>query len=60
MKKKTEFVCSACGYSSPKWFGRCPSCGEWDTAREYKVPNKKQSGGREVIKPVARRDVFGG
>lgn len=29
-KKKTKFVCTACGYESAKWMGRCPGCGEWN------------------------------
>lgn len=28
---KTEFVCENCGYVTPKWNGRCPQCGEWNT-----------------------------
>ena len=34
MKAKTSFVCSQCGYESPKWLGRCSQCGEWDTMVE--------------------------
>ena len=33
MKKKPEegfHACVGCGYTSPKWFGRCPDCGSWD------------------------------
>ncbi|MPZ91590.1 MAG: DNA repair protein RadA [Actinobacteria bacterium] len=26
--------CTACGFSSPRWFGRCPDCGEWNSAAE--------------------------
>ena len=33
-KTKTEFVCSECGYKSPKWTGRCMSCGSWNTMVE--------------------------
>ena len=33
-KQKTVYVCSACGYESPKWNGRCPDCGEWNTLEE--------------------------
>lgn len=36
-KKKAEDVsykCSACGYMQPKWLGRCPSCGEWNSFEE--------------------------
>src|SRR3989442_8418548 len=31
---RSVFLCSACGNDSPKWFGRCPHCGEWNTAVE--------------------------
>ncbi|MBQ3355728.1 MAG: DNA repair protein RadA [Oscillospiraceae bacterium] len=35
MKSKTVFVCTICGNESPKWAGRCPSCGQWNTLEEY-------------------------
>lgn len=34
MKEKTVFVCTECDYQSPKWLGRCPSCGKWNTFEE--------------------------
>ena len=36
MKKntKTIFCCQSCGYQSPKWMGKCPDCGQWDTLVE--------------------------
>ncbi len=30
-KEKTTWFCSSCGNESPKWMGRCPACGEWNT-----------------------------
>lgn len=33
-KIKSIYVCSECGYESPKWFGKCPGCGEWNTMDE--------------------------
>ncbi len=33
-KIKSSYVCSECGYESPKWYGKCPSCGEWNTMNE--------------------------
>ena len=36
-KNKTAYVCSQCGYDSAKWFGQCPSCGEWNTMEEFSV-----------------------
>jgi DNA repair protein RadA/Sms len=34
MASRSRFVCSACGADSPKWHGRCPGCGEWNTLVE--------------------------
>jgi DNA repair protein RadA/Sms len=39
MKKQKSFVfrCSSCGHEEPKWLGRCPECGEWNTLIETAV-----------------------
>ncbi len=34
MKTKTVYRCTNCGHVAPKWMGRCPSCGEWETLVE--------------------------
>lgn len=34
-KTKTVFYCTACGNETPKWQGRCPVCGEWNTIQEH-------------------------
>ena len=31
---KTQYTCNACGGVSPKWLGKCPACGEWNTLEE--------------------------
>lgn len=33
-KIKSVYICSECGYESPKWYGKCPSCSEWNTMNE--------------------------
>lgn len=33
-KPRTIFFCSNCGASAPKWLGKCPQCGEWNTFQE--------------------------
>lgn len=33
-KIKSIYVCNQCGYENPKWYGKCPKCGEWDTMVE--------------------------
>ncbi len=30
-KEKTVYVCSNCGQESPKWVGKCPACGAWNS-----------------------------
>lgn len=37
MKTKTVYFCSECGYESPKWMGKCPGCGAWNSFVEEKV-----------------------
>lgn len=34
LKSKTIYQCSQCGYETPKWTGKCPECGEWNTMEE--------------------------
>jgi len=33
-RERTIFVCQSCGYQSPKWLGRCPECGSWNSLVE--------------------------
>ncbi len=42
-KTRTQFVCQQCGSTSPKWMGRCPDCGEWNTLVETIVESKERS-----------------
>lgn len=57
-KYKSLWFCSSCGADSPKWAGRCPSCGEWNTMVEEKVaagPSKTVSpsrAGRSVAQTI--------
>ncbi|WP_073208984.1 DNA repair protein RadA [Xylanibacter ruminicola] len=36
-KDKTAYVCTNCGQESPKWVGKCPACGQWNTFKEIKI-----------------------
>lgn len=36
-KDKTAYVCENCGQESPKWIGKCPACGQWNTFKEIKI-----------------------
>jgi len=44
MKTKTVFICSECGYQSPKWLGKCTCCNSWNTMEEETVAVQKSSG----------------
>jgi len=48
-KTKTSFFCGNCGHESPKWVGKCPSCGQWNTFTE-EVLHKEQKTGKEPWK----------
>lgn len=38
-KQRSKFVCQDCGYSTPQWLGKCPSCSKWNTLVEESDPN---------------------
>jgi len=57
---KSVFVCQHCGYESPKWMGRCPGCGEWNTMVEEvlsKTDRRLSHAGGEGNKPVAMDQI---
>lgn len=41
-KPRTIFVCQQCGAESPKWMGKCPNCGEWNSMVEMMVEREKE------------------
>ena len=43
MAVKSVYICKECGYESAKWYGKCPSCGEWNTMEEH-VPAAQVKG----------------
>jgi DNA repair protein RadA/Sms len=53
-KEKTQFLCRECGHTEPKWLGRCPSCGNWNSFTEFKeakagkAPRQTLSGGESL------------
>jgi DNA repair protein RadA/Sms len=64
VKTKTVYVCSNCGTDSPKWVGKCPNCGEWNTYVEEvvaKEPSAKHAipgiAGKEKMRPLLLRDI---
>jgi DNA repair protein RadA/Sms len=60
MKIKTFYQCQACGYTTPKWLGRCPDCGQWNSLVEEKskgAPERLDSFGPS--EPIALSKVSG-
>ncbi len=53
MKPKSYFECSECGYRNPKWLGKCPECGSWNTMEEVTATPA-------VAAPSARKSTYGG
>ena len=43
VKNKTVYVCTECGAESPKWSGKCPACGQWDTMTEFKIQTSEKT-----------------
>jgi len=61
-KEKTIYVCQSCGVTSPKWSGRCTSCGEWNTlTEEIEITGSKKrvSGNNSSIlqRPVTLAEI---
>lgn len=64
-KTKTAYVCTECGYDSPKWYGKCPSCGSWNTMAEELIREEKQGKQLNILtpgggnRPVRLREIAG-
>ena len=58
-KLKTVYVCSNCGETSPRWMGRCPSCGSWNTMNEDVVAEAPKAGlsGGKAAAPARQEGV---
>jgi DNA repair protein RadA/Sms len=52
---KTLFCCQTCGYQTPKWMGRCPDCGAWDSIVEERTASGSLTGSirNRSLAPVA-------
>ena len=53
-KLKTIYVCTQCGETSPRWLGRCPSCGAWNTMTEDVVAEPAKTAGGKAAAATAR------
>ena len=48
-KAKSKFLCQQCGYESPKWLGKCPGCGGWNTLVEELVEDAGRYAARQTL-----------
>ena len=51
-KLKSIYVCTQCGETSPRWLGRCPSCGAWNTMTEDVVAEPAKASGSKTAAPA--------
>ena len=68
-KDTVMYVCDNCGQESSKWLGKCPSCGQWNTFKEFRVAPKSPSaslgraplsdgrGGERVSRPIPISEI---
>ena len=67
-KRKTLYVCQECGYSVPKWLGKCPGCGQWNTlveeleevtssSRGFSLNTTKINSSPKPIKEISTEDL---
>lgn len=49
---KTAWFCTSCGAQAPKWQGRCPACGEWNTMVEERIVTEKKA---KTLSPAGQR-----
>ena len=54
-RSATVYSCSSCGHESPKWHGRCPGCGEWNSLVEEARAAPRPRAARRAAAPALRR-----
>ena len=58
VKSKTVYVCSECGYESPKWIGKCAGCGEWNTmVEDVRLPQKAVTAAAKPLHAFSARPL---
>ena len=51
-KAATQFACTDCGYSAGRWFGKCPSCGEFGTLVEEATGQAKSAAAKPTLRLI--------
>lgn len=60
-KARSVYFCSACGFESARWLGRCPSCSAWNSfdERPFAVKATRTPAARQGVQPVALHEIDG-
>jgi len=59
-KSKTVYVCQSCGSQSPRWMGKCPDCGAWNTMVEEQMERTRDVGSAkrgQAVEPLLLGDI---
>ncbi len=59
-KAKTVYVCQSCGAQSPRWMGKCPDCGQWNTLVEERIERPKAASAAarsSAAEPLALHEI---
>jgi DNA repair protein RadA/Sms len=59
-KTRIQFLCNNCGSVHPKWMGKCPDCGTWDSLEEYKAPTEDPRKPGPLGRDLATGDITQG
>ena len=57
--EKSRHICQQCGFQSPKWLGRCPGCGQWNTLVEEILVRDQTPGGKKLLQPATPQPIDG-
>ena len=56
-KIKSVYICSECGYESPKWYGKCPGCDSWNTLEENVFEEEKTVSSKNKERRVSKTEI---
>ena len=59
LKLKTKYICQNCGYSSPKWIGKCPDCESWNTFVEEIIDTNKINNAVRFLPSIPKTTATG-
>jgi DNA repair protein RadA/Sms len=57
--EKSRHICQQCGFQSPKWLGRCPGCGQWNTLVEETLARDPTPDGKDLLPPATPQPIDG-